>query len=251
VTDRVCQQALLQRLEPIFEPLFDDSSFGFRPGRSTKDALRKIWGEIKAGAEWIVDADLKGYFGSVDHEKLMTLVAQRVADGRVLTLIEQMLAAGYQEQGRLFPTPQGTPQGGVVSPMLSNILLTTVRSGDAPARIPAHAVCGRLGSNLQKSPRSGGGTAVRREGPGNFGRPAQSAKDADRACASWPCVSGIHDQARQTSDVPASREDRLWGAERGSLCVSDAEGDQPVQGHDPPEDAPTHPAFHCGVGTGD
>jgi group II intron reverse transcriptase/maturase len=129
VIDRVCQQALLQRLEPIFEPLFDDSSFGFRPGRSTKDALRKIWGEIKAGAEWIVDADLKDYFGSVDHEKLMTLVAQRVADGRVLTLIEQMLTAGYQERGRLFPTPQGTPQGGVVSPLLSNILLTPFDRG--------------------------------------------------------------------------------------------------------------------------
>jgi group II intron reverse transcriptase/maturase len=124
VIDRVCQQALRNRLEPIFEPLFDDSSFGYRPGRSAKDALRKIWREIEAGAEWIVDADLKDYFGSVDQEKLMTLVAQRVADGRVLTLIEQMLTAGYMEQGRLFPTPQGTPQGGVVSPLLSNILLT-------------------------------------------------------------------------------------------------------------------------------
>ncbi len=124
VTDRVYQQALRNRLEPIFEPLFDDSSFGYRPGRSAKDALRKIWREIEVGAEWIVDADLKDYFGSVDHEKLMTLVAQRVADGRVLTLIERMLTAGYMEQGRLFPTPQGTPQGGVVSPLLSNILLT-------------------------------------------------------------------------------------------------------------------------------
>jgi RNA-directed DNA polymerase len=124
IIDRVCQQALRNRLEPIFEPLFDDSSFGYRPGRSAKDALRKIWREIEADAEWIVDADLKDYFGSVDHEKLMTLVAQRVADGRVLTLIERMLTAGYMEQGRLFPTPQGTPQGGVVSPLLSNILLT-------------------------------------------------------------------------------------------------------------------------------
>jgi RNA-directed DNA polymerase len=120
----VCQQALLNRLEPIFEPLFDDSSFGYRPGRSAKDALRKVWREIEAGAEWIVDADLKDYFGAIDHEKLMTLVAQRVADGRVLTLIERMLTAGYLERGRLFPTPQGTPQGGVVSPLLSNILLT-------------------------------------------------------------------------------------------------------------------------------
>ncbi len=124
VYDRVCQQALLNRLEPIFEPVFDDSSFGYRPGRSAKDALRKVWREIEAGAEWIVDADLKDYFGTIDHEKLMTLVAQRVADGRVLTLIEQMLTAGYMVQGRLFPSPQGTPQGGVVSPLLSNILLT-------------------------------------------------------------------------------------------------------------------------------
>jgi group II intron reverse transcriptase/maturase len=124
VYDRVCQQALLNRVEPIFEPLFDDSSFGYRPGRSAKAALRKVWREIEAGAEWIVDADLRDYFGAIDHEKLMTLVAQRVADGRVLTLIEQMLTAGYLERGRLFPTPQGTPQGGVVSPLLSNILLT-------------------------------------------------------------------------------------------------------------------------------
>jgi RNA-directed DNA polymerase len=124
VYDRVCQQAVLNRLEPIFEPLFDDSSFGYRPGRSAKDALRKVWREIEAGAEWIVDADLKDYFGAIDHEKLMTLVGQRVADGRVLTLIEQMLTAGYMEGDRLFPTPQGTPQGGVVSPLLSNILLT-------------------------------------------------------------------------------------------------------------------------------
>jgi len=124
VYDRVCQQALRNRLEPIFEPIFDDSSFGYRPGRSTKDALRKVWREIDAGAEWIVDGDLKDYFGSIDHEKLMTLVAQRVADGRVLTLLERMLTAGYCAKGRLFPTLQGTPQGGVVSPLLSNILLT-------------------------------------------------------------------------------------------------------------------------------
>jgi RNA-directed DNA polymerase len=124
IVDRVCQQALLNRLEPIFEPLFDDSSFGYRRGRSAKDALRKMWREIEAGAEWIVDADLKDYFGSIDHEKLMTLVAQRVADGRVLTLLERMLTAGAMDKGRLFPTTQGTPQGGVVSPALSNILLT-------------------------------------------------------------------------------------------------------------------------------
>jgi group II intron reverse transcriptase/maturase len=124
IYDRVCQQALLNRLESIFELVFDDANFGYRRGRSTKDALRKIWGEIQAGDEWIVDADLKDFFGSVDHEKLLTLVAQQVADGRVLRLISAMLKAGSYGKGRLFPTERGTPQGGVVSPMLSNILLT-------------------------------------------------------------------------------------------------------------------------------
>jgi RNA-directed DNA polymerase len=124
VYDRVCQQALLQRLEPIFEPVFDEANFGYRRGRSTKDALTKVWKEIEGGREWIVDADLKDFFGSVDHEKLLTLVAQRVADSRVLRLIKSMLKAGCYAKGQLFPTEPGTPQGGVISPLLSNILLT-------------------------------------------------------------------------------------------------------------------------------
>ena len=99
VYDRVCQQALLNRLEPIFEPLFDEASFGYRQGRSSKDALRKVWREIEDGNEWIVDADLKDFFGSVDQEKLMTLVAQRIADGRVLRLIESH-AEGWMYDGR-------------------------------------------------------------------------------------------------------------------------------------------------------
>lgn len=124
VFDRVCQQALANRIEPIFEEVFDASSFGYRKGKQTRDALKKIWHEIEEGNEWIVDADLKDYFGSVDHEKLLALVAQRISDGRVIKLIQQMLEAGYVEQGSLFPTSRGTPQGGVVSPCLSNVLLT-------------------------------------------------------------------------------------------------------------------------------
>jgi RNA-directed DNA polymerase len=124
IYDRVCQQAILNRLGPIFEPLFDEASFGYRPGRSSKDALRRIWRELETGCEWIVDADLKDFFGSVDHEKLETLVAQRVADGRVLRLIESMLKAGCMTEGQWTPTERGTPQGGVISPLLSNILLT-------------------------------------------------------------------------------------------------------------------------------
>jgi len=124
IYDRVCQQAVLNRLEPIFEPVLDEANFGYRRGRSTKDAMRKVWKEIQSGREWIVDADLKDFFGSVDHEKLLTLVAQRVADGRVLRLIRAMLKAGSYGKGQLFPSERGTPQGGVVSPLLSNILLT-------------------------------------------------------------------------------------------------------------------------------
>lgn len=109
IYDRVCQQALLNRLEPIFEPVFDEASFGYRRGRSTKDALRKIWKELAEGYEWIVDADLKNFFGTVEHEKLLALVGQRVSDSA---------------EGKRLETEQGTPQGGVVSPILSNILLT-------------------------------------------------------------------------------------------------------------------------------
>jgi len=124
IYDRVCQQALLNRLEGIYEPLFDDASFGYRQRRSSKDALRKVWRELKSGCEWIVDADLKNFFGSVDHKKLMTLVAERVADGRVLCIVENILKAGCYVEGQRRPTEEGTPQGGVISPLLSNILLT-------------------------------------------------------------------------------------------------------------------------------
>jgi len=124
VYDRVCQQALLNRLEPIFEPLFDEANFGYRAGRSSKDALRKIWRELEGGSEWIVDADLRDFFGSVDQEKLMTLITQRIADGRILGLIESIVKAGCISEGEWHPSERGTPQGGVISPLLSNILLT-------------------------------------------------------------------------------------------------------------------------------
>jgi RNA-directed DNA polymerase len=139
IYDRVCQQALLNRLEPIFEPVSDEANFGYRRGRSTKDAMRKVWKEIQGGREWIVDANLKDFFGSVDHAKLLTLVAQRIADGRVLRLIEAMLKAGSYGRGRQFPTERGTPQGGVVSPLLSNTS-DAVRSGDAAQGISAYQV---------------------------------------------------------------------------------------------------------------
>src|ERR1700693_1745724 len=121
IYDRVCQQALLNRLEPIFEPVFDEANFGYRRGRSTKDAMRKVWKEIQSGREWIVDADLKDFFGSLNHDKLLTLVAQRIAHGRVLRLIRALLKARSYGQGRLFPTERGTPQGGVVTPLTQKV----------------------------------------------------------------------------------------------------------------------------------
>jgi len=124
IYDRVCQQAILNRLEPIFESVFDDANFGYRRGRSTRDALKKIRHELKEGNEWVLDADLKDFFGSVDHDKLLILINQRVSDGRVLGLIKQILKAGCVAEGKRLPTEEGTPQGGVISPLLSNILLT-------------------------------------------------------------------------------------------------------------------------------
>ena len=123
IRDRVCQQALKNRLEPIFEPTFNDCSFGYRPGKSTHQAMRKIYREIINGCEWVLDADLTDFFGNVQHELLINKIAERVSDGRVLRLIRQMLEAGYMEKGKKHATTQGTPQGGVISPLFSNIYL--------------------------------------------------------------------------------------------------------------------------------
>lgn len=123
VMDRVCQQALVQVLEPIFEPTFADVSFGFRKGRSTHMAMRRIWGQLVHGGCWVVDADIADFFSTLDHEILLDRVADRVADGKVLSLLRQMLTAGVLRDGIYERTVAGTPQGGVASPLLSNIYL--------------------------------------------------------------------------------------------------------------------------------
>jgi RNA-directed DNA polymerase len=123
VMDRVCQQALVQVLGPIFEPTFLDESFGFRPGRSTHMAMRRIWRQLKAGNPWVVDADIADFFGTLSHSTLVDLVAQRVADSKVLRLLRQFLEAGVLRDGQVEPTLTGVPQGGVASPLLSNVYL--------------------------------------------------------------------------------------------------------------------------------
>jgi group II intron reverse transcriptase/maturase len=123
VVDRVCQQALRQVLEPIFEPTFSEVSFGFRPERSAHMAMRRIWGQMQEGGRWIVDADIADFFGTISHDRLVALVAERVADSKVLSLIRQILTAGVLRDGVYESTIAGTPQGGVISPLLSNIYL--------------------------------------------------------------------------------------------------------------------------------
>jgi len=123
IMDRVCQQALVQVLEPIFEPTFREASFGYRPGRSAHMAMRRIWRQL-GQAEWIVDADISDFFGSLSHELLIDLVADRVADGKVLSLVRSMLTAGALRDGVFESAVAGTPQGGVASPLLSNIYLS-------------------------------------------------------------------------------------------------------------------------------
>lgn len=124
VEDKLVQQALVELLNPIYETEFKGFSYGFRPGRSQHDALDALHVAItQRKVSWILDTDISAFFDSVDHEWLLKFVAHRVADRRVLRLIEQTLTAGVMEEGQWHPTKSGTPQGGVLSPLLANIYL--------------------------------------------------------------------------------------------------------------------------------
>lgn len=123
VRDRVVQGAIRMAMEPIFERDFHEESYGFRPGRGCKDALRRVNGLLKEGYTWVVDADLKSYFDTIPHDGLLKQVADKVSDGGILELVEAFLNQRVTESMKSWTPERGTPQGAVLSPLLSNIYL--------------------------------------------------------------------------------------------------------------------------------
>lgn len=123
VKDRVVQTALKMVIEPIFEREFVNHSYGFRPNRGCKDALRAVDTELKEGNVWVMDADMKSYFDTIPHDKLMLEVETRISDGRVLKLIKQYLKQDIMDGMAKWIPVSGTPQGAVISPLLANLYL--------------------------------------------------------------------------------------------------------------------------------
>ena len=123
VTDRIIQQAIVQIISPIFEKQFNDNSFGFRPNRSCEQAVIRALEYLNDGYEWIVDIDLERFFDTVNQDRLITIIGKTIKDGDVVSLIRKYLSAGVMENGIVKATEVGTPQGGNLSPLLSNIML--------------------------------------------------------------------------------------------------------------------------------
>jgi len=138
VVDRLIQQAVYQELGPLFEPGFSASSYGFRPGRSAHHAVRAARSHVADGLRWVVDIDLAQFFDRVNHDIVMSRVARKVKDKRVLLLMRRYLQAGLFEGGLVSPRSEGTPQGGPLSPLLSNILLDEL---DKELEKRGHAFC--------------------------------------------------------------------------------------------------------------
>jgi group II intron reverse transcriptase/maturase len=123
VKDRIAQAAVRGILEPIYEKEFCDCSFGFRKGKSQIDAINQIEEYKEQGYKWLLDADIKGFFDNIDHELLIEFIRQKVTDGWVIEMIKSWLTMGVMKDGEYIPTEKGTPQGGVISPLLANIFL--------------------------------------------------------------------------------------------------------------------------------
>jgi RNA-directed DNA polymerase len=123
VTDRFIQQAMAQVLTPLFDPLFSEQSYGFRPNKRAHDAVRRARQYMVEGYRWVVDIDLEKFFDKVNHDRLMSMLAKRIEDKRILGLIRKYLQSGIMINGVVLESREGTPQGGPLSPLLSNIVL--------------------------------------------------------------------------------------------------------------------------------
>ena len=144
VRDRVAQEVIRRLLAPIFEPQFHDASFGFIPKRNCHQAIERVLELHGQGYRVVLDADIQGFFDQIPHQVIMAAVAAEVADGNILRLVEKFLTAGVMENGVFKPTTVGTPQGGVVSPLLANIVLNHLDWKLHEAGIPLCAICRRL-----------------------------------------------------------------------------------------------------------
>jgi RNA-directed DNA polymerase len=138
VVDRLIQQALHQVLQPMFEPTFSAASYGFRPGKNAHQSLRRAQQHVASGKRWVVDMDLEKFFDRVNHDLLMSKLATKIGDQRLLVLMRRYLTAGMMADGLVQPRTEGTPQGGPLSPLLSNILLTDL---DRELERRGHAFC--------------------------------------------------------------------------------------------------------------
>jgi group II intron reverse transcriptase/maturase len=141
VRDRVAQEVLRLLLSPLFERLFHDDSYGFRPGRNCHMAVGKVLESHRLGYTHVLDADIQGFFDHLPHDIIMTALRAEVADGNILDLVEKFLKAGVMEEGVFQPTRKGTPQGGVISPLLANIALNSLdwQLADAGLRFARYA----------------------------------------------------------------------------------------------------------------
>lgn len=123
VRDRVAQEVIRQLIEPYFEPFFSNQSFGFRPKRNAHQAIREIKRLRSKNNRFVLDADIEGFFDNIPHELILRLLANVIADGNILEIIHRILKSGVMEDGVFVNTIKGTPQGGVISPLLANIVL--------------------------------------------------------------------------------------------------------------------------------